>query len=395
MSQHSKQFRFTKRDLENLPPQTRDAAAREAEYSDTECIGLKCLVNRTGRKFLYLRYTFHRRRRAIKIGEFPSTSLAEARQRANEFKGQIDRGADPQAEKQRVLAIPTFKAFALETYMPYAENVKRSHKDDRSRLDHHLLPRFGKLTLNEITAQQLQVFLADTKKRGLAPATVNRVRSLLQRMFNLAVQWGILEKNPAQGIPKFQENNQRQRFLGPEEIQAFIVALAEEPNRQAADFIQLLLLTGARLGELLDAVHEDLDLDAGLWRIPRSKSGRSRMVVLNETAKTLFARQPHRDDNAYVFPGSIKYRNARMAPPQKAFERIKEHAGLRDLRLHDLRHSFASLAVGAGATLYDVQKILGHSSPNMTQRYSHLADARLRQVSNSVDSAVTGALAGD
>lgn len=390
-----KQFRFTKKEIEALPAQSRDAAAREAEYSDSECIGLKILVNRTSRKFFYFRYSFNRRRRGIKIGEFPATSLIEARQRANELKGQLDRGSDPQTEKARVRAIPAFRAFALEQYMPYAESVKRSHRDDRSRMEHHLLPKFGALALHDITPHQLQLFLADSKKRGLAPATVNRLRSLLQRMFSLAVQWGLLEKNPARGIPKFQENNQRQRFLGPEEIQALQRALAEETNRQAADFIQLLLLTGARLGELLDTVHEDLDLEAGLWRIPRSKSGKARMVVLNDTAKLLFARQPRRDGNPYLFPGSPKYGNARMAPPQKAFERLKARAGLRDLRLHDLRHSFASLAVGAGATLYDVQTILGHSSPNMTQRYSHLANARLRQVSNSVDSAVTGALARD
>ncbi|MFD2111339.1 tyrosine-type recombinase/integrase [Thiorhodococcus fuscus] len=389
MSPSPKQFPFNKRAIESLPPQSREAGAREAEYSDTECIGLKCLVNRQGRKYFYYRYTHKKRRRAIKIGEFPATSVIDARRRCNDLRAQIDRGIDPQGERQKILSIPSFKVFALEHYMPYAENVKRSYKDDRSRLEHHLIPCFGHLALHEITTQSIQLFLADGKKKGLAPATINRLRSLVQRILALAVQWGYLERNPASGIPKFQENNQRQRFLHGHELQAFYRALEAESNRQAADFILLLLLTGARVGELLNSRHPDVDTTHGIWRVPLSKSGKTRMVILNDAAMAVFARQVRVPGNLYVFPGSPKYQNARMAPPQKAFERVKRTAGIEDLRLHDLRHSFASLAVGSGASLYDVQKLLGHSSPNMTQRYSHLADERLRHVSNSVSAAVS------
>lgn len=388
-----KQFRFTKRDLEGLPPQSANAGAREAEYSDTECIGLKCLVNRQGRKYFYFRYTHNKQRRAVKVGEFPSTSLVEARQRCNELRAMLDRGIDPQAEKEKIRAIPSFGSFVEEHYLPYARETKRSYADDQSRLHHHLLPRFERLALHEITPQMVQVFLAEKKKSGLSPATVNRLRSLLQRILALAVQWGYLERNIAQGLPKFQENNQRQRFLDGDELQAFQRALEAEPNQQAADFLRLLLLTGARVGELLNAVWADVDCQRGVWRIPHSKSGKARVVILNRTAIALFARQVAVPDNPYVFPGSPKYPNARLAPPQKAFERVKARAGLADLRMHDLRHSFASLAVGAGASLYDVQKLLGHSNPAMTQRYAHLADDRLKLVSNQVDQAVAKAVA--
>lgn len=394
MAAPPKQFRFTKRDLECLPAQSQDAAAREAEYSDTECVGLKCLVNRQGRKFFYYRYSHNRRRRAVKVGEFPSMSLTEARQRANALRALIDQGVDPQAEKEKARAIPTFKLFAMEQYIPHVETTKRSAKDDRSRLIHHLIPRFGKLSMGDITTQQVQQFLASTVKHGLSPATANRLRSLLHRIFSLAVQWEAAPRNPVHGVPKFQENNQRQRFLNKDEIRALCRALAEEPNTQAADFILLLLLTGARAGELLNSKHADLDLEGGVWRIPRSKSGKSRIVILNGEAKALFARQAPREGNPYVFPGSLKYGNERMVSPQHAFERAKRRAGLKDLRIHDLRHSFASLAVGGGASLYDVQKLLGHSSPNMTVRYAHLADERLRLVSNGVADAVGQALDG-
>ncbi len=392
MTETTKQFRFSKRGIENLPPQSRDAGAREAEYSDTECPGLKVLVSRGGRKFWYLRYTFRQQRRAIKLGEFPATTLIAARQRANELKGQIDRGVDPQTEKQKIAAIPTFRAFAEGQYLPYAEQTKRSHADDRSRLEHHLYDAFGRLTLDAITPQKVQLFLAERRQSGLAPATVNRLRSLLQRMFALAIQWDILEKNPVQGLPKLQENNARQRYLSPEEVLAFTNALAAEKNRQAADFLTLLLLTGARVGELLNTRHGDIADTA--WLIPISKSGKSRIVFLGETAKALFARQPRVAGNDYLFPGSPRQGNPRMVAPVKAFERVKAQAELRDLRLHDLRHSFASLAIQAGATLYDIQNVLGHSTPQMTQRYSHLADTRRQQVSDQVEQAVASALLG-
>lgn len=390
MNTRSKQFRFTKKDLEVLPPQTADAAAREAEYSDTECVGLKILVNRQGRKYFYYRYTHRRRRRAIKIGEFPATSLIVARQRCNELRADLDRGLDPQAEKAKILAIPTFQTFVEEHYLPYAKEIKRSYVDDCSRAKHHLLPRFGPLVLNEITTRSVQVFFTEKLKEGLSPATVNRLRSLLQRMLTLAVQWGYLEKNVAQGIPKLQENNQRQRYLDGASLQAFDAALEAEPNRQAADFIRLLLLTGARVGELRNATHGDVDLQSGIWLIPLSKSGKARVVILSDQAIECFARQIVVPGNPYLFPGASKYGKQldRMAPPQKAFERVKARASITDLRLHDLRHSFASLAIAAGFTLYDVQKQLGHSSPVMTQRYSHLADERLKLLSNSVGQAV-------
>ena len=394
MAAPPKQFNFTKRGLENLPAQSRDSAAREAEYSDTECVGLKCLVNRQGRKFFYFRYSLNKRRRAIKVGEFPSMSLAEARQQANALRSLVDRGIDPQAAKQKARAVPTLKQFSIDLYLPHVEDTKRSAKDDRSRLVHHLLPRFGKLSMSDITPQMIQRFLSETVKRGLAPATANRLRSLLHHIFSLAVQWDAAPRNPVHGVPKFQENNQRQRFLNKDEIRALEQALAEEPNVQAADFIRLLLMTGARVGELLNSKYADLDLDGGVWRIPRSKSGKSRIVILNEVAKALFARQIPRMGNPYVFPGSLKYGNERMVSPQHAFERIKRRAGLENLRLHDLRHSFASLAVGGGASLYDVQTLLGHGSHNMTQRYAHLADERLRHVSNGVADAVAQALDG-
>lgn len=395
-SVQSKQFCFTKKAIEELPPHSGGGKSHETEYSDTKCPGLKILVNRKGNKVFYCRYTVPntrgKKRGVHRVGTYPGTPLSEARQRNIEIKAMVDRGIDPQAERRKAREMPTFKAFAMEQYLPHAENTKRSYKDDRSRLEHHLLPEFGEFRLNEITRQLVQVFLGNCLRKGLAPATVNRMRSLGQHIFSLAVQWGVIDKNPVQGIPKLQENNQRQRLLNPAEKAALRLALDEEPNVQAVDAILLLWHTGARVGELLNARHEDVDLDAGVWTIPRSKSGRRRYVNLGDVAKAMFARQTPRPGNPYVFPGSPKYGNARMASPTKAFERVKRRAGLENLRLHDLRHNFASEAVGAGFELYDVQNILGHSNPSVTQRYCHLTAERLKRVSDCVADALSGGL---
>ena len=393
MTSHpSKQFRFTKKEIDALPPQSRDAMSREAEYSDTECVGLKLLVNKRGRKFFYLRYSFRGRRRALKIGEVGSTSLVEARILASEFKSKVDRGVDPQAEKERIRAIPTFKTFVVNHYLPFAKESKRTYDDDKARLEKHVLPSLGRYTLQDLTPLQVQTLLMRCKQSGLAPATVNRIRSLILRVLNLAVQWKFIDASPVSGIPKLQENNMRQRFLNREEIPRFLAALDAQADQQSADFLHLLLLTGARLGELLNAQHGDVDLVTGIWRIPLSKSGRSRIVTLNDRAIEILSRQTARYESPYLFPGNPRYKKPRMAAPYRTFERVKEMAGLRDLRIHDLRHSYASIAVQSGASLYDVQKMLGHANPQMTQRYSHLSDERLRAVSNQVARAVADTL---
>lgn len=115
---------FTKKWIEQLPPNPKNSPSREKEYSDTQVVGLKLLVNKVGRKFFYLRYTINRRKRAIKIGEYGVVSLIEARQQANELKAQIQRGIDPQDEKQQLSGTPTFKEFVNESYLPWAYSNK-------------------------------------------------------------------------------------------------------------------------------------------------------------------------------------------------------------------------------------------------------------------------------
>jgi len=378
-------FKFNQKTIEQLPPHPRESRSTEAEYTDTEVAGLKLLVSKSGRKFFYFRYTFAEKKRSMKIGEFGAMTVPEARKQALALRHQLDQGQDPQAHKEEQAAMPTFKDFALTEYLPYAQQHKRTAGADESKLRVHLVPRFGTRKLDTLTLRDIQLYHAEIKST-LSPATANRHLSLLSKLFKLAVQWGRLTKNPCQGVAKFKENNQRHRYLSADEIQRMFQAMEAEPNKVIVGALKFLLLTGIRKEEALQATWDNVDLEQGLLFLPDTKSGRSRHVVLNPKAVAVLREQTRIPGNPYVFPGRVE--GQPINNPIKGFKRILEAAGIENLRIHDLRHSFASLAVNSGATLYDVQHLLGHASPQTTQRYAHLADERLRKVSGAVGEVV-------
>ena len=200
----------------------------------------------------------------------------------------------------------------------------------------------------------------------------------------MAMQFGCIAKNPAVGIRKAYENNERHRFLSGEEIARFLLALREDKNTVAAAFLEFLLYTGVRRSEALNAQWEHVDVLKRQWFIPRSKNGKHRHVILNEKALALLARLPK--TNAYVFAGKLAGRP--LNNPQKCFMRTLHRAGIKNFRIHDLRHTHASIAINNGASLYEVQHLLGHSQAKTTTRYAHLADETLRRVSEAVSRAI-------
>ena len=164
----------------------------------------------------------------------------------------------------------------------------------------------------------------------------------------------------------------------------------ETAGRQRFAALKLLLFTGTRREEALQARWENVDLNTGQWWLPVTKNGRGRYVTLSEDAKALLAAQPSRGTSPWVFPGRDGEKP--LNNPRKAFSLVLAAAGVEHTRIHDLRHSFASLAVNSGATLYEVQGMLGHSSSQMTQRYAHLADSGLRRASQAVADVVSAAV---
>jgi integrase len=380
---------FTRKWIDQLPPHPRDSPSREKEYSDTQVVGLKLQVSKGGRKFFLLRYTFNKQKRAIKVGEYGPLSLNEARQRANELKAMIGRGIDPQEERRLQQQVPTFGDFVREHYLPYAYANKRTARSDESKLRIHLLPLLQHRKLDQIATTDLQRYF-DQLRIKYTPATANRHLSLLSRMLKLAVTWGFLDKNPAVGIRKAQENNERHRYLSDEEIVRLLEALRGDQNPVAAAFFEFLLYTGVRKGEALAAKWEHVDLLKRVWFLPRTKNGKARHVILNPLAVELLERQDRVPGNPYLFPGKVA--GQPLNNPQKCFNRALKQAGIGDFRIHDLRHTHASIAINNGASLYEVQNLLGHSQAKTTTRYAHLADETLRRVSDKVSKTILNAI---
>nr|WP_314661328.1 tyrosine-type recombinase/integrase [uncultured Pseudomonas sp.] len=378
----SKLIRFSKRVIDALPPQPATAKARESEYSDTEVCGLKLLINKQGRKFFYLRYRHAGRQRSMKLGNYGELDVGEARLLALKHRAQLSSGIDPQAIAPE--SGMTFRRFIDDHYLPHAYASKRSANSDDSKFKTHLFAMFGARPLASITRQEIQRYHDELISRR-APATANRHLALLKRCFNLAILWGYIDSNPATGIRMHTENNQSQRFLSIDEARRLWAVLDHDQNPIAAKAIKLMLVTGVRREEALQARWEHIDYDRQLWHLPITKNGRQRFVMLSETALAVLNELPNQG-GGYLFPGSKPGKPLNNA--RKCFQRALKAAGLTHLRIHDLRHTFASLAINNGATLYEVQHLLGHASNTTTQRYAHLASDNLRKASARVGALV-------
>lgn len=374
-------FRFTKTALDRLPPNPKDSRSREKEYSDQEVIGLKLLVSKNGRKFFHLRYRYNKRKRVIVIGEYPAVSIVDARKRANDFKNMVSQGIDPLLEKNKQSDAISFAEFVQREYIPFAKANKKSWKDDVNKINLDMNKAFGDLPLSAITTRDIQQYQTKIKTRTSA-GTSNRHYSLLSRMFNLAIEWGFLEKNPCKGVKKLKEAGGKERYLNKDELKRFLQALDNSSQTVSTYAIRFLLFTGTRMSEALNLLWENVDIENGTALIPDTKGGRARTITLNELAIQVLVDMQTFKTGKYVFPG--KKANTHLTSPKRIFESVKKEAGIKGFRIHDLRHTFASIAVNNGATLYEVQRLLGHHSSTMTQRYAHLSDQAVKDATDGV-----------
>ncbi|WP_228894817.1 tyrosine-type recombinase/integrase [Pseudoduganella aquatica] len=386
-------MKLTNRLIEAMSGPGPGSTAKAKEVSDSVVTGLRiiCSAGTAQRKFFYFHYTFHGKRDKLKIGEFPAIGIEQARKQALAWRAAIDEEINPKEQRDHVRAMPTFSEYAMEKYLPYAKQHKSSWDMDESKLRLHLIPKFGSRRISDIALPDVEMYLGQIKSSH-SPSTANRHLALLSKMFKLALSWKHIKHNPCLGIAKFKEPAGRTDSLSAEDLKKMLKAMDNEPNKQAVGALRLLLLTGTRREEALQSRWEHIDLDNARWFLPKTKNGKTRHVVLNPEAVELLRNHPRISGNPWVFPGRDPSRP--LNNPRKAFTRILDAAGLPHLRIHSLRHVFASFAVSSGASLYQVQQLLGHASPNMTQRYAHLADDVLRQASSSVSSIYSQAKAG-
>lgn len=347
-------------------------------------------VRASGGKTYYQRYTDERgRERQFKIGPADILTIRQARRKAIQIKAQAILGSDPQKERQERRSVPTLHAFIEDRYLPFVRTYKRSWKTDEIVLRVHVLPNLGRLFLDEITTERIIDIVAKMQDDGYAPGTIARVIVILRFLFNLARKWSVLRtsENPAAGIP-VPPDVERNRFLSPEETSRLVASIEADENITAAKAIRLLLLTGARRNEVTHAKWEHVDWEKGTLLVPMAKSGKPRIITLSSSALALLASVKKLQGNPYIFPSPITGRPS--ASIYFPWNRIRKRAGLSDVRLHDLRHSFASYLVNAKKDLYVVQKLLGHSHARSTQRYAHLTTGTLSEATEAAAKVVDG-----
>jgi len=401
------QTKITKRTVDAAQPRQRDTFIWDTE---TKGFGLK--VTPVGNRIYVVQARLSGRPIRYTIGKHGSPWTPDkAREEALRKLGQIAAGTNPneaKAEGKRDLSITQL----CDLYV--AEGCSKKKPStlavERGLIERHIKPLLGKRRVKALTRANVERFMSDvangktatdvkTGKRGRAivkggKGTANRTTDLLASMMTYAVHAELRPDNPARGIKKY-TLKPRERYLSPKELaalgEALTAAEAEGENPYAVAAIRLLTLTGCRKSEILSLRWDWVDFERAALRLPDSKTG-AKSVPLGAPALELLNALARIEGNPHVIPSAKG--DGHFIGLQKVWKRIRARAGMDDLRLHDLRHSFASVGVASGDSLYIVGKLLGHTQSRTTQRYAHLADDPLRaaveRISGQISAAMTG-----
>ncbi|WP_406852571.1 tyrosine-type recombinase/integrase [Brevundimonas sp. BH3] len=345
-------------------------------YYDTTISGFTLECRASGGRTYYLRYRDPSDRlKQIKIGGFNDVTIAQARKKAQQLRAEVVMGGDPLATKKEVKAIPLCGVL-LDMYLEDSKARLKSHDTNEMYVRIHIRPKWGKVPVNEIETRAVAAWLQELGKT-LAPATVEKIRVIMGRAYQLGQNWGVpgTDRNPTRGIARKPLNNARDRFLTADEAERLREACIVSNNPQLQHIVGLLLLTGARKRELLDAKWENIDLARRSWFIPTTKTGKPRHVPLSQAAIDIIESLPRFKDCPWLVPNPDTLKP--FVSIKNAWAYAIKTANLPGLRIHDLRHSAASFMVNSGVDLFAVGKVLGHASYQSTQRYSHLANDTL------------------
>jgi integrase len=369
---------------------------------DTSAIGLALRVTKNGYKTFVFNYTTRGGiERRSTIGEFGDWSTVAARQEARHLKQLIDQGGDPLAEKETERAAPTVVDLCDRFEQEILPNKRPATAAAyKTTLRKYVRPYFGAHTkVADVQSTDIDTLHRKVTKEG-GPYIANRMHSVVRRLFNLAIRWGMRTHNPAKGVERNTEYN-RQRYLDSDELANLTAALAAHPDQQAANILRVLLMTGCRRGEALAMRWDSVDLAKGIWSKPpaSTKQKRPHEVPLSAPVRQLLAgiRAAQLAKNPalgeFVFPSHGE--TGHRIELKYQWRDLCDAAGIRGLRMHDLRHSFASQLASGGASLPLIGALLGHTQAQTTQRYTHLFQDPQREAVERVGAIISGAPAAE
>lgn len=427
---------LTKSIVDKLSTQPKDFMVWDDKVS-----GFGVKVTPKGRKVYLLKYrTRDGRQRKPTIGIHGNITCETAREIAKEWHVDLAKGNDPAERTLQLRHSPTVSLLCDRFWNEYVKVHKKESGNwiDELYIEKYIKPSLGALKTISVTHKDIVQFHLSMKK---TPVQANRIVALVSKMFSLAESWNLRppHSNPVKGLQKYKEE-QKERFLSEDEIQILIKTLDDAEKRKTESIyfialIKLLLLTGARLSEIKDAKWEWIDQKSGLLSLPDSKTGK-KVIHLSPAALQILAKIPRDKSNPYIIIGGIEKKplndakkpwariksvmamtilksDENIAPIIKKlakelgrdpiYEEIEKEAkkqkillptNVFDVRLHDLRHTYASLAVGQGFSLQMVAKLLGHSDTRMTERYAHLAKDHIGDAAAKVGAAIIRANKG-
>jgi len=376
--------RITKRTVDSTKPSDKTSYLWDSDLSG---FGLKILPS--GRKTYIVQYRMGGRggkTRRFTLGVHGSITTDQARKEAKKTLGQISTGVDPMSSRDEAQNEKTV-AEVMEVFLKEHVDAKLA---PRTREAYHMIynkrlpAKLKRAQIKSVTRQDIAQLHFSMKE---TPCSANKTLALLSKFFNWSEKFGyrIDHTNPCRHVEKYKENP-RQRFLSPIEQKRLGDALRQAEKEKLATIysinaLRLICQTGARLREVLNMKWEYIDIDRGVIDLPKSKTG-AKTLYLNQKALKILELTPRQLSNPYVFCGLIPGQPIKEL--QKAWQRIRKVAGLEDVRIHDLRHTFASVAVMNGMTLPMIGALLGHSQPRTTARYAHLAADPLREAAQLV-----------
>ncbi|GGH07582.1 tyrosine-type recombinase/integrase [Mucilaginibacter phyllosphaerae] len=375
---------FTKDVLDKLEPTN-----KRYSIADTKIPYLKLFVYESGAKSFVLTRKVKGRSQKIKIGNYDTLKIEQARKKAKDLNALIDLGGNPHQDRIDERQSITFKELYEHYYSQHALRFTKHPRSNRKIMEFHVLPSLGHEKASAITSKQMRDLhsrigekvskYSKNNENKKSHGNANRVLSVVNAVFNFGIKEELIDcKNPCFGLKKYKSNS-RDRFLSPAELIKFFEALNHE-NQLFSDLFKILLFTGARKTNVLSMKWTDIDLDLKRWRIPESQTKNKdvNIVVLPDLAIAILKVRYILNEKAdlksqFVFPGEGKH--GYLNDPKKSFYRIKKFMGVDDITIHDLRRTMASYMAISGASLPMIGKALNHKSQVSTAIYARLSQA--------------------